>query len=61
MGAVATALGNVGPAIGEVGPLDNFSGIPWLGKWVIIFLMLLGRLELFTILILFTPYFWRMN
>ncbi|MCB0376667.1 MAG: TrkH family potassium uptake protein, partial [Sinomicrobium sp.] len=61
MGAVATSLGNVGPAIGQVGPVDNFAAIPGIGKWALIFLMLLGRLELFTILILFTPYFWRTN
>ena len=61
VGAVATALGNVGPAIGELGPLDNFASVPSTGKWLLVFLMLLGRLELFTILILFTPYFWRTN
>lgn len=60
-GAVATALGNVGPGIGAVGPVDNFAHIPDLGKWFLSFLMLLGRLELFTILILFTPYFWKTN
>lgn len=59
LGAVATALGNVGPAIGELGPLDNFAEVPMVGKWFLVFLMLLGRLEIFTILILFTPYFWR--
>lgn len=61
IGAVATSLGNVGPAIAELGPLDNFSAVPSVGKWVLVLLMLLGRLELFTILILFTPYFWRKN
>ncbi len=61
VGAVATSLGNVGPAIGDLGPVDNFSIVPISGKWVLLFLMLLGRLELFTILILFTPYFWRSN
>lgn len=59
IGSVATALGNVGPAIGEVGPMDNFAAIPPVGKWFLAFFMLLGRLELFTILILFMPYFWR--
>ncbi len=61
IGSVATALGNVGPAIGQLGPLDNFSQVPISGKWVLILLMLIGRLELFTVLILFTPYFWRRN
>jgi trk system potassium uptake protein TrkH len=59
MGAVATSLGNVGPGIGTVGPLDNFAPLSAPVKWVLMFLMLLGRLELFTILILFTPYFWK--
>ena len=61
IGAVATSLGNVGPGIGAVGPLDNFAAVPGPAKWVLSVLMLLGRLELFTILILFTPYFWRSN
>ena len=61
VGAVATSLGNVGPAIGEVGPVDNFSAIPEGGKVFLSFLMVVGRLELFTFLVLFTPYFWRTN
>ncbi len=59
LGAVATALGNVGPGIGTVGPMDNFYHLPILGKWVLAFFMVLGRLELFTVLILFTPYYWK--
>jgi len=59
IGSVATSLGNVGPAIGTVGPTDNFSHIHWAGKWVLSFLMLLGRLELFTILVIFSPAFWK--
>ncbi|GJQ62507.1 MAG: potassium transporter [Melioribacteraceae bacterium] len=59
MGSVATSLGNVGPAIGSVGPVSNFAHIPDFGKWFLSFLMLLGRLELFTILILFSPSFWK--
>ena len=61
IGAIATALGNVGPGIGEVGPLNNFAAIPVSGKWLLSFFMILGRLELFTVLILFMPYFWRRN
>lgn len=61
LGAVATCLGNVGPAIGKVGPVDNFAFFSPVAKIVLSFLMLLGRLELFTILILFTPFFWRAN
>lgn len=59
MGSVATSLGNIGPGIGEVGPVDNFANIPIVGKWILAVLMIMGRLELFTVLILFTPFFWR--
>ena len=59
IGSVATSLGNVGPAIGSVGPTDNFSHIHDLGKWVLSLLMLMGRLELFTILVIFSPAFWK--
>lgn len=59
VGAVATSLGNIGPGLGSVGPVDNFAHLPFLTKWMLAGLMLLGRLELFTILILFTPYFWK--
>ena len=59
MGSVATSLGNVGPGIGDVGPVDNFAWLPSGAKWFLAILMLIGRLELFTVLILFTPYFWR--
>ena len=60
-GAVATSLGNVGPGIGTVGPVHNFAHIDGAAKLVLAFIMLLGRLELFTILVLFTPYFWKNN
>ena len=59
IGSVATSLGNIGPGLGDVGPVDNFAGIPIAGKWFLSFLMLLGRLELFTVLILLTPFFWK--
>ena len=55
----ASSLGNVGPALGVLNPLASFDVLPELGKWWCAFLMLLGRLELFTVLILFTPYFWK--
>lgn len=58
IGAVATSLGNIGPGIGTVGPVDNFAHLSSFGKWFLSFLMLLGRLELFTVLMLFTPYYW---
>jgi trk system potassium uptake protein TrkH len=59
IGSAATCLGNIGPGIGTVGPVDNFAHIPNGGKWFLALLMLLGRLELFTVLMLLTPYFWR--
>lgn len=59
VGSVAATLGNIGPGIGSVGPVDNFAHIPQGGKVFLSFLMLMGRLELFTVLILFMPYFWR--
>jgi trk system potassium uptake protein TrkH len=55
-----TALANVGPGLGpEIGPAGNFSGLPDSAKWLLSFTMLLGRLELFTLLILLSPGFWR--
>lgn len=59
MGSVAATLGNIGPGIGDVGPAENYSHIPDFGKWFLSFLMLLGRLELFTVLVLFTAAFWK--
>ena len=61
IGAVATSLGNVGPGIGGVGPDLTFAWLPGSVKWILTALMLMGRLELFTILVLFTPYFWKSN
>ncbi len=58
-GAAAATLGNIGPGIGEVGPAFNYAHFPVFGKWFLSFLMLIGRLELFTVLILFTPHFWK--
>ncbi len=59
--SVATCLGNVGPGIAEIGPSHTFSSISPAGKWLLSFLMLFGRLELFTVALLFTPYYWRRN
>jgi trk system potassium uptake protein TrkH len=59
IGGAASSLGNVGPALGSLNPVSNFNGLPDLGKWWCGFLMLAGRLELFTVLILLTPYFWK--
>ena len=57
--AVASAIGNVGPGIGTVGPAASFSHLPDLAKWILSILMLMGRLELFTVCLLLTPYFWK--
>ena len=59
MGAVAACLANIGPGLDTTGPVTNFSSVPFLGKWILSFVMLLGRLEIFTILILFSPAFWK--
>jgi len=58
IGIAASSLGNVGPALGEFGPVNNYASLPTIGKWWSAFLMLIGRLELFTVLILLTPFFW---
>ncbi len=55
----AATLGNVGPGLGSVGPMDNYSAIPAAGKWVFSLCMLLGRLELYTVFLLFFPFAWR--
>ncbi|QQX76994.1 MULTISPECIES: TrkH family potassium uptake protein [Aequorivita] len=59
LGGAASTLGNVGPALGDLGPVDNYAYLPDAAKWWSSFLMLIGRLELFTVLILLTPFFWR--
>jgi trk system potassium uptake protein TrkH len=57
--AVAATIGNIGPGFGQVGPVENYAAIPYLGKWLLIWCMLLGRLEIFTVIILLVPEFWR--
>lgn len=59
IGLAASSLGNIGPALGNFGPVNNYAALPPLAQWWSSFLMLIGRLELFTVLILFTPFFWR--
>jgi len=59
LASVAATIGNVGPSLGTLGPLDSYALIPAPGKWLLSFFMLLGRLELFTVLILITPSFWK--
>ncbi len=59
IGASASCIGNIGPGLGNVGPTDNFAFIPGIGKWVLSFTMLIGRLEIYTILVILTSGFWR--
>lgn len=59
IGAAASAVGNIGPALGHFGPTDNYALLPDIGKWILSFAMLLGRLEIFTVLILFSRTYWR--
>ncbi len=56
---VISAMANVGPALGEAGPTDNYETIPVAGKWVLILCMLAGRLEIYTVILLFMPMFWE--
>ena len=57
-GAVS-CIGNVGPALGRLGPMDNYAWLPPLSKWVLMFNMLLGRLEIYTVLLLCLPETWK--
>lgn len=59
IGASISSIGNIGPAIGELGPTYTFADIPSFAKVYLSFLMIVGRLEIFTVLLIFTPYFWR--
>ena len=57
--SAASALMNIGPGLGTVGPTDNYAHILPVGKWVLCFCMLMGRLELYTLLVILTPMAWR--
>lgn len=59
LGSVAATIGNIGPGLGSVGPTDNYAHINDIGKWVLSFLMLAGRLEIYTVIIMLTPVFWK--
>jgi trk system potassium uptake protein TrkH len=59
-GSIAT-MGNVGPGLGGVGSLGNYSHLPAIGKWILSSTMLLGRLEIFGLLIFFVPYIWKLQ
>lgn len=58
-GATAATLWNIGPGLGTVGPTDNYAHLPFLAKWLLSFYMLMGRLEIFTVIVLFSPSYWR--
>jgi trk system potassium uptake protein TrkH len=58
-GAVAATLNNIGPGLGSVGPTDNYAHIPSSGKWLLTVLMLMGRLEVYTVIILLSPSYWK--
>ena len=57
--ATIATMGNIGPGLGSVGPIDHYAHIPTVGKFILCFCMLLGRLELYTVLVLFAPQLWR--
>ncbi len=59
MSAVATTMGGVGPGLADIGPFDNFAWMHPAAKLILSFCMLAGRLELFTLILLFSPVFWR--
>ncbi|KAA6352261.1 Trk system potassium uptake protein TrkG [termite gut metagenome] len=61
IGAVISSIGNMGQSIGKIGPAYSWNFLPDAAKWLLSFLMLVGRLELFTVLILFSPDFWEKN
>jgi trk system potassium uptake protein TrkH len=58
-GSIITTMGGIGPGFGEVGPAGNFAGIPIFGKLFLSFYMILGRLEILSVLVIFSPGFWR--
>ena len=59
LSAVAACVGNIGPGLGDVGPAANYFTVPTAGKWILIFNMLLGRLEVYTVLLILSIRFWR--
>ncbi len=59
LGATMSSLGNIGPAFGTLGPTENYAHLHGLGKWILAILMMAGRLEIFTVIVVFAPVFWR--
>jgi trk/ktr system potassium uptake protein len=58
IGASASCLGNIGPGLGKIGPTENYAFIPMIGKWILAFAMMVGRLEIYTVLVIFTRGMW---
>ena len=58
-GVVVASISNIGPALGSYGPAYSWAHMPDVAKWFSSFLMLIGRLEIFSVLLLFTPGFWK--
>ncbi len=59
LGAAISCVGNIGPGFGTLGPTENYAHLPQMAKWILSFLMLAGRLEIFTVLVLFMPAYWK--
>jgi trk system potassium uptake protein TrkH len=59
LGAIVSCLGGVGPGLGSVGPVDNYFHLHPVAKWILSLAMLLGRLEFYSFLILFSPAYWK--
>jgi len=59
IGTAVSAIGNVGVSIGQFGPIGSYANFPTIAKWWMTFVMLIGRLEIFTVLLLFTRVLWR--
>ncbi|MFU8860986.1 MAG: TrkH family potassium uptake protein [Cyclonatronaceae bacterium] len=59
LGASIACLGSIGPAFGDFGPAENYASLPDTGKWILSLLMMIGRLEVFTVLVLLSPAFWK--
>ncbi len=59
LSAAASSIGNIGPGLGAIGPTDSWAHLPSAAKWMSSFCMLLGRLEIFTVMILFSKAFWK--
>jgi len=59
IGVAASAIGNIGPALGDFGPTDSYASLNSIGKWILSFCMLLGRLEIFTVLVFINSIFFK--